>query len=1126
MSKDFLNQGILGGIAGVSDRRGFRAISTYQIGSPGYDERYFETYPTIWAGGYAFRKALEHGDPAGLEEWVTLFLLHYFGVIHIREFTEETLRTEFDRDLWTAIYGTFPRPRGANEMDLQSVMILQTNDGITVGAYYPQVVFFPSRGRETWIHSGELQPYLDGRRLSWEKSQFLLSDERERQRFILRLRSIRQVLQQTELKEQIGQFCNANFGSYFGDLEPLDRNPKNWATIVPPNPDEIAETILDEYPLKQSKKTGGVIYFLLEGMDMSYQPSWLTQKLGTTAPVNYVQSGTREITVRVAGRDIKCALADNDEIVALKSLFLSEKPVWTRIGNNLDRFNTFINPKHEVSRLQDNTLKSGDRPICLAPLRSTFFNHFDEVFDDLRNVKAEADPDGNVKWTFYICKREVCWRSKPMKQDSILNTALAMYPPMVSPQWKMYAMFGTGDKELAGRWRLIDESGNIGQHIELESDEYVSVLSGGDHGPSGLKDRNRPRALNLVDAGGNERGILFLSDFTTIDVDSDNSATLALDFGTSNTSFAFRTARTGRSETLTFKLVPKMLWGEEPRLENPGFVPRNWSGEKGFFPSILLTRKSDDQLPEVGPESIELKHLFKADLPCLHNGMSERLISNSYDEQWRVHDNLKWGADARTPWRSLFLRLALFYAHAEVFFSQHAKINRCVLTFPLAFSEDYAGTYLAKAKDSIQQIRHFCYGEPRDEEHSFECTMMDESTAIARSLDQTGLAGLVEVFVDIGGGTTDVAIRHQEKYLVLDSIKVAGSSFFRITDKSLNQPEISGSAQLKSSFVKLIGYDLKAPGMKVSLPLSALYSVRINELDDHSFREREEALVKNGLGDNSYNRYRSKLFFHHLLGYALLQACASVVSNRIPLGNGIKLILGGNGWGLLLFAEWKRSSGFLKQEAEYILELIKESLMVSATDDEREMISKIQLSGLHLLNENKLSEAKNRVALGALKATETGGYHSDTEPFSGINLEGLRINVAEAKPVSWAEKWSLSSFNSKFGRLPEINAVEVQHPENLGIAIDPVLAAFIGMGNTNDGKSDNMPATTWQQMNGGILDGIRKMKIEGGRIVVNEPHNSERLSAAPLNYFLSNVLYPVDAHNDCLDVLAKENQAY
>ncbi len=1107
MSKDFLNAGILGGGVGTAGKSGFRAVRTEYIGSPDYNPRFFETFPTVWASGYAFRKAIEQGNETAIEEWATLFLLHYFGVLHLANFDQNILESQYDRDLWLALHGTFPRIKEENE--LQSVGLLQTDDHAVIGAYYPQTVFFPARGREAWQLSETLKPYLNGNTLSWEKALVLLEDDVDKNRFHIHLRSITRNLPLKQLKDNLSNFCNQKFGAYHNELATLATHPSLWETIGGRKLEPAV--LLSEYPIKKPNHKGGTTYYLLMDFDFSYQSSKLKDKISSDlpSPSLYTKTAEREISVKYAGKTYQCELTEKDDIVLLKDLFLSHSPYWCKIPRSADQFAARVNLKHEIN-LQDTSIRQGDRAMCLAPVKAEFFAHFPEVLDS-KDIKAFPDPDGNVTWTFFVCDKEIRWRNKPINQAKIPETALAMYPPQVSPQWKLYAAYGTGNRETCGRWHLIDERGWLGQMIELDNEEYVSVLNRAD----GAK--NRPRALLFTDAADKERGVMFLTEFTNVDLDSEQRATLAMDFGTSNTCLA---VSDGKSETLNFTLSPLQLWGLPPNKEVPNFVPRKWSSDKGFFPTIMLSRKHDEHLPNIEPDQLKLEHLFKVDIPCLHNEMSGLLVRNEFDTEWRVHENMKWSPDQRTPWRSLFLQLVLFYAHAEVFFVRKAKLDKYVFTYPLAFSEDYGTTYHDRAQDAIRQIRHFCYGEERHLEGKFTYLKMDESTAIAKSLRQGGARGLLEVFVDIGGGTADIAIRHENQFLVLDSLKVAGRSFFNIARKTLDEADLAGSAKFREHLKKLLGPDPKE--LQLKLPLGALYSIQINELNDREFREREEFIIRDGVGGKSFQRYRSQLFFSHLLGYALLQACAAAVAHKLPLTNGIKLVLGGNGWGLLLFAEWKRSSTLLHAEANGILQLLKANLLENATEEEKPFLESVKLSGVALLNERNLSEAKNSVALGALDALETDSVPTNTEPYAGININNLQINNAETKTVRWSERWSFVKFAELFGNMRQINNARFEHPEELNRPIDANLAVFTGLGNTSRIGEDNMPADQWQQMNGELIGCITQMTVEGGKLVVAGSDN-EKTSSAPFNFFLSRVLYPVNANRDFLDTLAEAN---
>ena len=101
----------------MARKRGFRSIATDNIGSPEYNSKYFETFPTAWATAYAFRKSLEADpkeregatDSAEIEmaatvatiEWATLFLLHYFGILQLTSYAAEDVKNNYDKESGT-----------------------------------------------------------------------------------------------------------------------------------------------------------------------------------------------------------------------------------------------------------------------------------------------------------------------------------------------------------------------------------------------------------------------------------------------------------------------------------------------------------------------------------------------------------------------------------------------------------------------------------------------------------------------------------------------------------------------------------------------------------------------------------------------------------------------------------------------------------------------------------------------------------------------------------------------------------------------------------------------------------------------------------------------------------------
>ncbi len=125
--------------------------------------------------------------------------------------------------------------------------------------------------------------------------------------------------------------------------------------------------------------------------------------------------------------------------------------------------------------------------------------------------------------------------------------------------------------------------------------------------------------------------------------------------------------------------------------------------------------------------------------------------------------------------------------------------------------------------------------------------------------------------------------------------------------------------------------------------------------------------------------------------------------------------------------------------------------------------------------------------------------------------------------MRWCERWRTKSFTaSDEDQIGQINSANFAHPEELNNPLDEVMKIFTGLGNTDDHKTDNMPAAAWQQINGQLISGIRQMKIDGNRLAVdNADDEKTKDSAAPSNFFLARILY--NDQPDFLEVLAETN---
>ncbi len=1127
--KEFLNVGVLGGDAGNPERRDFRPVKTDYIDAPSYNARFFETFPTAWASAYAFRKALasekqtdegaivveDETTIAATEEWVSLFLLHYFGRIRLVEYKREQLEKEYDKDLWLALSGTYPSARAG---DLSAVFLLETNEGTVVGAYYPEVIFFPSRGRTGWKRDETLQQFLAGSKLSWElgRRSLLGNVDRKTHGFQVHLELLARRLPGKTFKERIAIFIRKNFPDRvdISGLDDLDPDPSKWETPYnkPPGPEEL----LAHYPLALGNAQGGKNYYLVAGLPDEARTEWMkTAVVADSTPLHYRgQKDDQVITVQVRGKNIACPLVEGkDQIIPLKDLFLTDAPYWCKVGRANDVYTSKLRSVHRVD-LRDPILKQDELALCLAPIRREMLAHFPSLFQNIQFVTTTPDLQrARVAWTFHLNGYEVRWQTTPMVQSEMPNTSLAIWPPKVSEKWCFYIAYGKGGKEKSGRWHLVDESGAQGNNVPLEEEVYVSILP---H----IGRPNRPRALLFTDNKDHERGVFFLSDFDRQNVSSDQKATLAVDFGTSNTCIAYKRAEGLVSEVMKFSLSPEMLWGPAPELESPGFVPFTWGGKKGFFPTIILSRRSAPQLEELRVDDIRSEHLFKVDVPGLHKQMEENLVVGQYGRLWETHSNMKWDLDVLAPWRPLFLGITLLYAHAELFFrgQQGAEIDRYVFTFPLAFSDQEREGFHAESRKVIGKIRQLCYGVDPDPKKVKYTMDIDESTAIARANRSSANPATLEVFIDVGGGTADVAIRNGSNFLVLDSIKVAGNTFFRFARRNFDE-DLAGATEFRRHLARVLhGTSDSELYIKAhQLDLGTYYSLLINRLEPDEFKKAEGSVLQNRMGKTSYQRYRTRLFFRHILAYALVQASAAAVDNKLTPKQGIKLIMGGNAWGMMMFAELARSHVPLQEEAETILTLLKNRVITNLPEEQRPYLNDLKIASVDLLNEEDLSKAKTAVALGALLQPESGSFNTkeSAHPYTGITIRDMHlVEGLSAATLCWHDRWGFSELRRKFNNeIDEIRSVDFEQPQELDRPYDPVLSIFTSLGNVGRTSQDNLPGETWSDVNSELCEYLSSLR-------------GTDLGRAPINHFLSAILYPDDAHRDFLNILAETNGNY
>ena len=1156
----FLGDEIVDGVADPQART-FERSNINQRAA--FNKQFYEAVPTMWAGAYELENLLQTyvRPPVGegvteearraVEEWMCLFLLFYSGVANF-----DLVQPDEGR-LWSAMKGTYPKGD-----DLSEVALLRVDDEevkTIVGASYPDIVFFPSRGRAAWSKNTVLKEYLAGGRLSWDLcKQKLLRDPQDENDFTTFLSDVKATIGGdagaaiVKFAEEKG-FALPAGGHAFADRRPY-RAGAGWVRAIK---EDISE-IMAAYPfVKEVMGADGKVakrtYFLVTGVADANgrrdeglpETDWMKVPIarGMPAPNAFYQKKDnngnvlkKRIFIKWASRELEHAMEDDppagvtaEDVVSLKDCFMAES-AWCQAPAD-GAFKIHADKCHKLTNdVQSPMLnkQAVGNSYHLAPVTAEFLKHFgrelytnsesrlvklDAIERRAEDVGADADRRPRLEWAFTF---EVEERGKPEQSRKLrvkwfsevaqkeFNTVSAtIWPPKTHKDWRLYFVYGRG----TGSWKLYDENG-VPAERKLKGQHFL-YTSGERAGTQARP--NRPASLMFLDKTGNERGVLFLQPLSDIGGTAGN-ATLGVDFGTSNTCLAYKLPGAGPAQVLKFTLVPEVVWGETPK-EQPDFVPFRWH-DKDFFSTVLLSDKFHD-FGQVQVASLRPSDLFLTiDIPTLHQGLKENLALNKYKEEWHVKSDLKW--QEPVIFRDLFLSLTLLYAHAELLFTYGYGVGRCVFTFPLAFSATKRGNYERQSTAVYQRIYQMCYGAPPTTTPEF----LSESAAVAAS---QGTQNSFDLFIDIGGGSTDVALTHRTAdgmFTALDSIEVAGKEFFEFTWDHFNGEHESNKQLRKDLNLLLFGNNQELTISNENQTylgeiggFGYFYSFLISERAAADLEEAEQK-VREATQDY-YQHFRSGMFYEHILTYALIQACAAVTTNA-SLPKFIRILCTGNGWGMLTFAKWNKTQTHLTLLATNILNSIKKALDTRLTEaEQKKRVSELKISEVLFLGQPNAGQgaqvkytAKSAVACGAVDANvqmaaagaQSDGDGNSASCYAGISLGNVRVGDEKmgnaTVPVNWNDRWIFQKFSAPLQKVTgEIARTQISNfhftVSNNGEPPDTLLKLFF---NTFQLK-DAWVTQKWHDLNAVTLD--------------QQQYTAQnyQMPPSPLNRFLAEALY-------------------
>ncbi|HYW17119.1 MAG TPA: hypothetical protein VE891_13335 [Allosphingosinicella sp.] len=282
--------------------------------------------------------------------------------------------------------------------------------------------------------------------------------------------------------------------------------------------------------------------------------------------------------------------------------------------------------------------------------------------------------------------------------------------------------------------------------------------------------------------------------------DDSREATVAVDFGTSNTIAFVDTVRKGlRRIAFQNRLV-------FPAGRNDAALPLQYAD---FFPMIdhdmpLPTVLKERQISGTPTDEIRA---FAADpdpnLRPLPVGFTHlafftpRLASGSYlalsesVKNGQLKFDLKWSDSSKDrPLVRVYLRQLMLMIAAELRQSGiRTNDIQWRFSFPQAFTQDQESQFRSTLEDILKGIRD----EKAEVQAALPLMVQTEAEAAAayfavdRDQENAGSSQLI-LMLDIGGGTTDFAVRLDKALIWQGSVRVAGSHFFR--DYLVNNPKL------------------------------------------------------------------------------------------------------------------------------------------------------------------------------------------------------------------------------------------------------------------------------------------------------------------------------------------------
>lgn len=254
---------------------------------------------------------------------------------------------------------------------------------------------------------------------------------------------------------------------------------------------------------------------------------------------------------------------------------------------------------------------------------------------------------------------------------------------------------------------------------------------------------------------------------------------VSLDFGTSHTCLSIIDGEKilpFNFRDFTFDILEMKLYNQSAFDVNPYWLP-TFKGDFTVLPSEMLFI-NDERLRDVDSLNEPIKYFT---IPSFQNPIGIGESSTVSEFKWHEPQILR---GHRKKLVKAYLKIVMHMALADLKKNKNATSIDVAPTYPLAFDKNRRDDYNTWLGELFAELKE----ETGTQQIQLAISALDDNGNYRRELIGESYAGsaafkpaedIVELVVDIGGGTTDIALFKEKKPLVVDSFRYGGNIFLR-----------------------------------------------------------------------------------------------------------------------------------------------------------------------------------------------------------------------------------------------------------------------------------------------------------------------------------------------------------